>query len=102
MLLYGKEELLAFVIVASPHDDFRERRVRGHGFAEGVDRFRRQGPRQGQGPQFLGRVRSDVFVDGLNGVFAAHEVVDERLNEDRCFRADDVGAEDEFRLFVDD
>ena len=54
MLLYG-EELLAFVIVAGPHDDFRERRVRRHGFAEGVDRFRRQGPRQGQGPQFLSR-----------------------------------------------
>ena len=29
--------LLSFVIIARPHDDFRQGWVRRHGFAEGVD-----------------------------------------------------------------
>ena len=76
--------------------------MRGHGFAEGVDRFGIEGPRQRFGPQGLDRRRRDVFVDGMDDVGAAHEVIDERLDEDGCFGADDVGAEDEFRLLVDD
>ena len=38
----------------------------------------------------------------MDDVGTAHEVVDERLDEDGRFGADDVGAEDEFRLLVDD
>ena len=41
-------------------------------------------------------------MDRADDVSTAHEVVDERLDEDGRFRADDVGAEDELRLFIDD
>ena len=38
----------------------------------------------------------------MDDVGAAHEVVDEGLDEDGRFGADNVGAEDEFRLLIDD
>ena len=95
------QDLFFLVVIPRPHGDFGKRRMRGHGFAQGVDRAWIEVTFEGQLAELFDGLGSDVFVDGLYGMLAAHEQVNERLNEDGRFVADDVGTENLVCLLVE-
>ena len=68
--------------------------MRCHRFAEGVDGIRGQISGQRQGSQRLGRRRGNVLMNRRDGMEAAGQLIDEGLNQDRCFMADNMSSQD--------
>ena len=79
-------------IIPRPHSHFTKGRMGRHGLIEGPDILRVKGPCKRQGAQMFYRFRCNFRMKRCNDMGAAVHEVNERLNQDGSFWANDMGT----------